>query len=98
MGGLTHDALHCRTRAIWDPEMLFMSMKRIDSGYPAEKNRIYATLIDYSKKGLQKEKSELLWRLVGKVKWNTLPLTQIENTIHYYADIPERKIGDSVEY
>jgi agmatine deiminase len=93
------DALHCRTRAIWNPEMLFMSMKRIDSViHLGDKSRIYATLIDYSKKGLQKEKSELLWRLVGNLNWNALPLKQIENTNHYYADIPEQKIGNSVEY
>jgi agmatine/peptidylarginine deiminase len=93
------DALHCRTRAIWDPEMLFMNAKRIGPvTHPKEKSRIYVTLIDYSKKGFQKEESKVFWRIAGEVNWNTLGLTQIENTTHYYADIPERQIGDSVEY
>ena len=93
------DALHCRTRAIWDPEMLFMSMKRIDSVvHSSQENRVYATIIDYSNQGLQKEKTELHWRVEGKPDWNSLALTQIENTNNYYADIPGQQEGSRIEY
>ncbi len=93
------DALHCRTRAIWNPEMLFISVKRINSKVDVtQKNKVYATIIDYSKKGLVKNESELFWRLLGNTKWNNITLSQTENANHFFADIPNHKSGTTIQY
>lgn len=54
------DALHCRTRAIWEPEMLFISVKKIKSVINLEGKLIaFATSIDYSGKGLKEQMTNL---------------------------------------
>ena len=93
------DALHCRTRAIWNPEMLFISVKRIESKVDVnQKNKVYATIIDYSKKGIIKNKSELFWRLSSETKWNNITLSPTENVNHFFADIPNHTSGTTIEY
>jgi len=93
------DALHCRARAVWDQEMLFISVKRIDSVVGSKHNNsVYATIIDYSKKGIREERSVVQWRLLGETKWKTTPLHQIKAGNHYYTEIPHHKSGTTVEY
>lgn len=93
------DALHCRTRAVWDPQMLFMSTKRIDAVVDSEsKNIVYTTVIDYSKKGLTRGKNHLYWRLAGEKDWRKVSLQQAEDTQHLFAEIPFHKQGATVEY
>ena len=93
------DALHCRTRAIWNPEMLFISVNRINPEVNLDQRSIvYATIIDYSGKGLVKNKNELLWRLSGESKWNNITLKQSENVNHFFAQIPNHKSGTTIEY
>jgi agmatine deiminase len=65
------DALHCRTKAIWDNEMLFITTKRIDKMVDSKhQNIIYTTIIDYSKKGLIRDKSQIFWRVLGDTNWS----------------------------
>ncbi len=91
------DALHCRTRAIWDAEMLFISVKHVDSVINSSaKAKVYATIIDYSKKGLM-EDPKLLWRYSGASDWNSMSLKQLEET-HYLVEIPYQKSGVTIEY
>jgi agmatine/peptidylarginine deiminase len=93
------DALHCRTRAVWDSEMLFISTKRIAPLVsPADKNIVYATIIDYSEKGLEEEKTELRWRLAGDKNWNAIALNQGQDKTHFSAEIPRHKTGATIEY
>ena len=93
------DALHCRTRAIWNPEMLFMSVNRIESELKAKQRTVvYVTIIDYSKKGLVENKSALYWRVSNSDKWEILPLSSTENPTHFFAEIPQQKSGTAVEY
>lgn len=93
------DALHCRTRAVWDAQMLFMSTKRITADVDAKnKNIVYCTIIDYSKKGLVKENCQTLWRVAGETDWKTVTLTQTENPQHFFAEIPYHQKGSTVEY
>lgn len=92
------DALHCRTRAVWDPEMLFISTKKIakqvDSNHV---NIVYTTIIDYSGKGLLKDKTELIWRIAGTNNWNKIPLNSTDIN-HFSAEIPGHKPGTAIEY
>lgn len=93
------DALHCRTRAIWNPEMLFMSVNKVNNKIEAsETNRVYTTLIDYSKKGLDKKQCELFWKLSGDKNWQTIQLTPTENEHHFFAEIPKQRSGTTIEY
>ncbi|MEP7376952.1 MAG: agmatine deiminase family protein [Chitinophagaceae bacterium] len=93
------DALHCRARAVWDSKMLFMTTKKIDPLVDSKhSNIVYTTIIDYSKKGLQKEKEQLFWKLPDEKNWKTIPLNQIENTDHFFAEIPYHNRGKTIEY
>jgi len=93
------DALHCRTRAIWDPEMLFISVKKaenvIESGQAAT---VYATIIDYSKKGLEPDQLHLKWRITGSDNWNINALNKTDNEHHFYATIAPQDTDKSIEY
>ena len=93
------DALHCRTRAVWDAQMLFITTKRIDAEVDAgHKNIVYTSIIDYSKKGLVNGKTALFWRVVGEKDWNTIPFTQADGRQHFYAEIPYHTSGKTIEY
>jgi len=93
------DALHCRTRAVWDTQMLFISTKRIDTKVDVNSDKkIHATIIDYSKKGLEPEKTMVCWRVKGEINWRTIQLKQIKKTDHFYAEIPYKKPGKTIEY
>lgn len=93
------DALHCRTRAIWDNEMLFITTKRIDKVVTSkQQNIVYTTIIDYSKKGLIKEKSQIFWRVLGETNWSISQLNFDENQNHFFYEIPLNKKGTTVEY
>ncbi len=91
------DALHCRTRAIWDKEMLYINVKRTDT-ISAKDNRVYATIIDYSRKGLITDSIMLCWRIKGNHNWNEVTMTNADNSSHFYADISSTKSGDVIEY
>ena len=98
-GWTYEDALHCRTRAVWDSQMLFITVKRINNEVePKHNNIVYCTIRDYSNKGLYKEKDELVWRLAGQKGWDSVRLNQIENTTHYFAEIPFHEPGKTIEY
>ena len=93
------DALHCRTRAVWDNEMLFISTKRIDKLVDAKHaNIVYTTIIDYSKKGLVKGKVQLFWRILGENNWRSAALNPTENPAHFFYEIPCHQKGATVEY
>lgn len=98
-GWVNDDGLHCRTRAVWDSQMLFITVKKIEAIVGStNNNKVYCTIIDYSNKGLYKEKCELSWRSVGQKAWNSIQLNQIENTNHYFAEIPFHESGKTIEY
>ncbi|MDZ4708718.1 MAG: agmatine deiminase family protein [Saprospiraceae bacterium] len=93
------DALHCRTRAIWDPEMLFISAKRIESPVNStHKNIVYCTIIDYSKKGLIQKQCLVHWRISGRNEWNSIRLKPNGTPNLFYAEIPFHQAGTSIEY
>lgn len=98
--GWTHgDALHCRTRAVWDPDMLFISVRIPDEEVVCNKNNtISATIIDYSKKGVIKEKVILHWREKGTNSWQKIIMNSVGNDQHYEVNIPCQKSGTEIEY
>jgi agmatine/peptidylarginine deiminase len=93
------DALHCRTRAIWDTIMLYMAVKTIDqNASPGGTRRVFVTIIDYSKKGLIAQRTNLYWRLRGESNWNEIGLQSTEDGTHFFADIPFNRSKNQIEY
>ena len=97
LGWFTSDALHCRTRAIWDKEMLYINVRRPDTS-SGKVRRVFATIIDYSLKGLITGKIKLRWRIRGSNDWNETVMNNADNSAHFYADIPAANTGDTIEY
>jgi agmatine deiminase len=92
------DALHCRTRAVWDKEMLYLTVNRPSINASSEEPfTIHTTIIDYSKKGLKPNAQKLYWRLQGEQKWNEVPLKNDYHNTHFKASIPS-KSTNKIEY
>lgn len=98
IGWNSGDALHCRTRAMWDPEMLYISVDRIPKKVAAaESYEVVSKIIDYSQKGLIESDLKLSWKLKSENQWNEIPLkTDGEND--FTAIIPQVESGNKVEY
>jgi len=92
------DALHCRTRAIWDKEMLFISVKKPRRTESAKEPNVYVSLIDYSQQGLIKNKNKIFWRVTGSDKWNESPLNEDGDPHHFRASFPPKIKDDVIEY
>jgi agmatine/peptidylarginine deiminase len=93
------DALHCRTRAVWDKEMLFISVKRLPSKLAInDPLTVYATIIDYSKKGLVPNSPTLYWRIKGEQNWKTESFKSADNDTHFYTSIPAKASHKLIEY
>ncbi len=93
------DALHCRTRAVWDPQMIFMNTKRINHEVSTKQNNtVYVTIIDYSNKGLIKENCKLFWRVEGRTHWESVVLNSTKNGNHFFAEIPYHDEAVAIEY
>jgi hypothetical protein len=93
------DALHCRTRAIWDNEMLYLTVNRPSADAASEEPfTIHTTIIDYSKKGLKPNAQKLYWRQQGEQKWNEVPLKKDYHNTHFKASIPSKAAKNKIEY
>jgi hypothetical protein len=96
---MAFDALHCRVRAIWDPEMLSMAHRRLDETVaPAEAHPIEVTIRDHSQAGLIDEALALSWRLHGEESWRVVPLRATAAPDSFAASIPGAAPGRGVEY
>ena len=92
------DVLHCRTRAIWDPEMLYVRASRpFGPVFSDQSYRVDATVIAYSGKAL-KGAPELFWRESEKSDWAKIEMTPSATHEVWFADIPACVSGTSVEY
>ncbi|MBK9737563.1 MAG: agmatine deiminase family protein [Saprospiraceae bacterium] len=93
------DALHCRTRAVWDPNMLFITVKTLDEEVLCNSTKhIYAGIIDYSKQGLVDNKTFLCWREKGQKEWHKINMRQVNNKNIFKAEIPCTQAGMTIEY
>ena len=82
-GWLYEDAVHCRTKAFWDEDMIFISVKKALSETPInQETNIHATIIDYSGEGLSTNDIFLNWRIKGKTKWSTIKMSMDNNPNH----------------
>jgi agmatine deiminase len=91
----SYDALHCRTRAVFDPEMLFISHPRLREG---DGLLVRAQIVDYGRKGLVPEELLIRWRLSGNADWKTAPLASSGRSDEFLGRIPYVEQGQTVEY
>ena len=97
LGWKDGDALHCRTRAMWDPEMLYISFSKqalnMEKDYHFE-----AQIIDYGKSGLIRNKMQLVWREKGTEVWNKTQMIEAAQINYYSANIPNQESDKIIEY
>ncbi|MEE9230090.1 MAG: agmatine deiminase family protein [Acidobacteriota bacterium] len=93
------DALHCRVRAMWDPEMLYMHHRRFDDRMEVARSyRVEVLILDYSGAGLIHEELKLSWRPRGETDWKEVILEVDSEPDLFVAAIPGPEAGEAVEY
>ncbi len=92
----SYDALHCRTRAMWDPGMLHMRHQRPPEALPAADHPVRVEIRDYSRSGLVEDELRLHWRVDGG-EWESLPLAAADPTA-WSATLPAADVGAVMEY
>ncbi len=98
-GWMSFDALHCRTRAIWDPEMLYITHRRINEIVKIRKlYPIKVHIRDYSQTGLIMSELRLSWRLAGDDEWKKRRLFPTFKSGLFVSAIPGADAGQTVEY
>ena len=98
IGWTGSDALHCRTRAVWDPEMIYISVDRLMSESESmNKFPVRAIVKDYSVKGLIPSSLKLFWRTEGDHQWRDEPLVKADVEDHFIAYIPGKNFK-AIEY
>lgn len=93
------DVLHCRTRAVWDPEMLYVRASRpcceIAANEPFD---VVATVVAYSGRALRVDQLVLCYRVSGSSEWTRVALRPRKTLETYAACIPGMPSGTTVEY
>ena len=98
-GWMWFDALHCRVRAVWDPEMLYLAHRRVDAiTAPADAYPVEVRIRDHSGAGLILEELELKWRTRGEDGWRVSRLEPTDDAETFAASIPGGSPGGVIEY
>jgi agmatine deiminase len=93
------DALHCRTRAIWDPNMIYISVDRLpDTLLKAKSYPVNVILKDYSKGSLVPDGLILNWHIQGEKNWKTSKLSPTDYKDQFTASIPGNQANVTIEY
>jgi agmatine/peptidylarginine deiminase len=94
-----YDALHCRTRAMFDRHMLRITHRRLAAWMPASAGHgVTAFIDDRSEAGLVADSLRVYWRETGAGTWSWEQLTTTAEPDVYAATIPEQPPGATVEY
>ena len=93
------DVLHCRTRAVWDPQMLHIDVPGPNATPTAgEPIRIVVHMVAYSGAPIDAESARVYWRKGGEQEFRAAAL--VEGPAHemYTAEIPAQNAGVTIEY
>jgi len=94
-----HDALHCRTRAIFDRYMLRIAHRRFDDQVPqTPQHELTARIDDRSEAGLIADELRVYWRRAGETDWHWELLAPAGEPDVYAGAIPGQPVGTTVEY
>jgi agmatine deiminase len=93
------DALHCRTRAIFDRYMLLIWHKQLlTASEDAESYEIKTMIKDYSQAGLIPDSLQARWRLTGDTDWQSILLQATAHPDSFMVSLPGQGPGAVVEY
>ena len=97
---LDFDALHCRTRAIFDPNMIRIEHLRMadDVQSSASGYEVEASIEDMSKAGLDLKSCQILYRLEDDADWKTKPFSRASTGGSFVAQLPSFPPGSIVHY
>ena len=99
IGWKAHDALHCRTRAIWDPAMIYLSVDRVKAHVTRAKDYVVNAIVkDYEAQGAAAVEAVLRWRVLGESVWKSQPMKATDWPDVYAAKIPGNQAGVTLEY
>lgn len=97
IGWYSGDAVHCRTRAVWDPDMLYISVNKVPYFTDDTVQRVEAIITGCGKCGEVAE-SAVYWRKHNDMSWNCAELKKNSLADRYEANIPAMPAGTTVEY
>lgn len=98
-GWVAGDVLHCRTRAVWDSQMLHVDVPG-PVGTPTAGTPVVVQVraVAYSATQLVAEKTCIRWRTVDETDWQTAPLVPSPINEVLCAEIPAQPSGTAIEY
>jgi len=98
-GWFYDDAVHCRTKAFWDEDMIFISVKKVLPEILIDQEaNLYSTIIDYSGEGLSTKDIILSWKIKGESKWNEIKMSMDNHPNHWTASFPKHEKDKIIEY
>lgn len=98
-GWLYDDAIHCRTKPIWDENMIFISVKKVLPEILLNQEAVlHATIIAYGNSDLSTDEVFLNWRVKGQNKWSSIRMDMDNNPNHWRAEFPVGDEGMVIEY
>jgi agmatine/peptidylarginine deiminase len=93
------DALHCRTRGVWDPNMLYLSVHRLDPQMPAQKEYpVEALVVDYSGQGIAEKSVKVFWCIDQDTDWQSSQMKLLKDTDTYQGVILANKDAKMIKY
>jgi agmatine deiminase len=98
LGWRSFDALHCRTRAVWDPHMLHLAVDRVPPTVRGATGHVVrARIVAYSGEPILARRLVVRWRLKGLGAWLESPLTRSADGT-FEARIAEGVAAGPIEY
>ena len=93
------DVLHCRTRAVWDPQMLYVRADGpVAPAKAGEPTTVDVVINAYSRTPIVADETKLYWRVSGDDSWSETPLVLGPTHETYVAEVPAQESGTTVEY
>ena len=97
IGWYAGDALHCRTRAVWNPDMLYISVNKVPYYADASEQKVEVIAENYGECA-PIEKATLFYRSSEDKEWNRIPFAPTCILGRYEAVIPGALSGTKIEY
>ncbi|MEM9381679.1 MAG: agmatine deiminase family protein [Planctomycetota bacterium] len=99
IGWRSFDALHCRTRAVWDPEMLHVSLDGVERRAARDRTEVVVTasIVPYSGARVLRDEARAHWRAEGEGEFRIAPLVRGEDGRFHATLAMEPDGADTIE-